>query len=320
MINSKKDNLTIHDIAELAQVSKSTVSRVINNDKNVSKSTREKVEKIVEQYDFVPDQSARSLRGKDSKLIAILATRLGASAESQAIHAILEKFNEYGFNTMLLETQFSIQITKKYIYNLLKNNIDGFIIFANGKEDYDFLKGIDKPFIMIGQNVPGFCSICYDDYGAIEKICKLLYERDKRKIAYLGVGEDDPTTGFLRKKAYLDFMNKHSLPAKTYTCDFSYESSYALMNQMPYRDLDAIVCATDNIALGVKKYLYEQGQYNITVTGVGGKDIHKFIFPEIISANLNFSKSGEIAADLINQSLDGEPTIETVTLSCDIIF
>ena len=319
MITSKKENLTILDIAELAHVGKSTVSRVINHDKNVSEATRKKVMKIIDQYHFVPDQSARSLRGKDSKLIAILCTRLDASSENQAIHAILKQFNEYGFNSVVLETQFSIEITKKTIYNLLKNNIDGFIIFATGKEDYDFLKAIDKPFIMIGQKVSGFCSICYDDYGAIEKICALLYDRGKRNIAFLGVSEEDPTTGYLRKKAYLDFMERKQLPSMAYICDFSYESSYQKMDDIRFRELDAIVCATDNIALGVKKYLYEQGHYNISVTGVGGKDIHKFIFPEIISANLNFYKSGALAADLINKALDGEIPIETITLTSDLI-
>ena len=82
---------TILDIAKLAGVSKSTVSRVINNESGVKEETKIKVLKVIKENNFSPSKSARELRGIKVKTYGILVTRLDSNSESQVVRGITKE-------------------------------------------------------------------------------------------------------------------------------------------------------------------------------------------------------------------------------------
>ena len=82
---------TILDIARLAGVSKSTVSRVINNESGVKEETKIKVLKVIKENNFSPSKSARELRGIKVKTYGILVTRLDSNSESQVVRGITKE-------------------------------------------------------------------------------------------------------------------------------------------------------------------------------------------------------------------------------------
>ena len=310
--------LTIVDIAKLCGISKSTVSRVLNNDVNVKEETRQKVLKIIKENNFTPSNSARILRGKETKTIGIVTTRLDSSAENRAIRGILEQFDKIGYDVVLVESLFSIKKTKQHVENLLKRNVDGFIIFAIGNGDYDFMSAINKPVIMIGQEVQGFNSIVYDDYGAINKICNYLWTEGEKSMAYIGIGESDPTSGAKRSNAYNDFVKEKGIKNINFTGDLSYEGGYKLAEKCIKEQVNVIICATDNIALGVRKFLYERGITNIKVAGIGNNKLVKFIFPEHISVRLFYKNSGVKAAQMLDDIIRGNTIKETIVIHSEL--
>lgn len=107
--------LTIKDIARLSAVGKSTVSRVLNNDPNVSDNTREHVQKIIAQYGFQPSKSARAMRGVSDRVIGIIVTRLSSTAENQALSSILPLLYAQQCEPIIVESQFKPQLVDEHL-------------------------------------------------------------------------------------------------------------------------------------------------------------------------------------------------------------
>ncbi|MFT8316540.1 MAG: LacI family DNA-binding transcriptional regulator [Clostridium sp.] len=310
--------LTILDIAKMSGVSKSTVSRVLNNDSNVKEETRKKVLKVIEKNKFIPSTSARILRGKKTKTIGIVTTRLDSNSENEAIRGILRRCEQFDYSVVLVESLFSIEKTKRHVENLLKRSVDGFIIFAIGNEKYDFMLKLNKPVVMIGQKVEGFNSIVYDNYEAIHKLCGYLWNQGKRNIGYIGIGDEDPTTGKERNNAYKDFASSKGMKQIIYIGNMNYSDGYKLAELCFNENVDAIICATDTIALGTRKFLLENEIKDIFVAGVGNNKLVKFIFPEHLSIKLFYENSGIRAAEILERMIKGENISETIVIHSEL--
>lgn len=293
--------LTIVDIARLAGVSKSTVSRVINQESHVKKETKDKILSIIEQYQFSPSSIAQKMRTQQSKTIGILGTRLDSPAEVRAFRGIIHQCEQEGFEPIFFETQALIEKTEEYVELLLQKQVDGMIIFAIPFQSYEWLKKIEIPIIMIAQSVPGFHSIIYDDYQAIQEVLQQWKRKNIQKIGYIGVKQQDYTTGYLRHKAYQDFCCQHQLENIEALGEFTPESGYALAQEIFLtRSVEALICATDMMALGVRKYLQEKN-IECDVCGVGDVPLLSFLFSNHMTITHQYKRSGIYAVELISK-------------------
>lgn len=302
--------LTIIDIAKLAGVGKSTVSRVINGDPGVKRATRDKVLKVIGEVNFTPSSSAQNMRLKQNKVVGIINTRLDSRSENRAIKGILDILYGKNYDVIMLESHFSREKTIEHIKVLEEKNIAGIIIFAISDLDYSFLEETTIPIVMVAKEVEGFTSIAYDDYQAITMIIEHLKKKKMDKIAYIGVHPRDITTGYIRYSAYRDYCTACNKRDISRFGDFSYESGYHLAHEIlgSEKDIDSIVCATDNIALGVRKYLSEKNINNIVVTGVGNDRLLRFLYEDHISINFKYEDAGKKAAKTILKKIAGQDT------------
>ena len=300
--------LTIIDIARMAGVGKSTVSRVINGDPGVKSATKERVLKVIEEVNFIPSRSAQSMRLKQNKVIGIINTRLDSRSENKTIKGILSVLYENNYDVIILESDFSREKTLEHMEVLKEKNIAGVIIFAISGMDYSFLEKMDIPVVMVAKEVESFTSIAYDDYNAIKSIMEYLEERGRRKIAYIGVDQRDITTGYIRYSAYRDWCRDNEERDISRFGDFSYESGYELAREIleVEGDIEAVVCATDNIALGVRKFLSEKAEKDIIVTGVGNDKLLKFLYEDHVSINFRYDEAGRAAAKSMVRKIQGE--------------
>ena len=309
---------TILDIAKLAGVSKSTVSRVINNESGVKEETKIKVLKVIKENNFSPSKSARELRGIKVKTYGILVTRLDSNSESQVVRGITKELYKNNCDYLILENQFSVEKTKHFVDTLLKRDVDGFIVFAIANEKYDFLKDTGKRVVLIGQDVGGFNCIVYDDYNAVKMVLDHLWKSGKRKIAYVGVHRNDPTTGEKRYKAYEDFVNAKKIKNISGFGNFEYYSGYEVAENIIENDIDAIVCGTDNLALGVKEYLRKKNINDVVVTGIGNNNLLRFLDSNHISISFSYEQSGEKAVQIVTDIKNTK--INTYTFKAELIL
>ncbi|HDR2834554.1 TPA: HTH-type transcriptional regulator TreR [Enterobacter mori] len=300
-----QNRLTIKDIARLSGVGKSTVSRVLNNESGVSERTRERVEAVMNQHGFSPSRSARAMRGQSDKVVAIIVSRLDSLSENLAVQTMLPAFYEQGYDPIMMESQFSVQLVEEHLGMLQRRNIDGVVLFGFTGIKEEMLKPWQPSLVLLARDAHGFASVCYDDEGAIITLMQRLYEQGHRHISYLGVPHADVTTGKRRHEAYLACCKKHNLSAVASLPGLGMKQGYEQVASVLTPQTTALVCATDTLALGASKYLQEQRIDNLQVASVGSTPLMKFLHPEIITVDPGYAESGRQAAAQLIEQING---------------
>lgn len=308
--------LTILDIARLSGVGKSTVSRVLNQDPKVKPQTRELVERVIAQHGFVPSKSARAMRSQSQQVVGIIVSRLDSSSENQAVRGMLETLYARGYDAVLMESKFSPAKVSEHLAVLARRGVDGIILFAFNDLDYDAMIPYREKLVLVAREYPGFSSVCFDDAGAVRTMLTQLERRGARDIAYLGVDVSDLTTGQRRLDAYLVHCQEQGLTARTALGDLSLQSGYRLAAELLTPGTQALVCASDTLAMGAAKYLQEQGRGEVLVTGLGNNPLLGFLFPNALSLDLGYKGAGEQAArQLLGQIEQGNAPQATIAPS-----
>ncbi|WP_349774065.1 LacI family DNA-binding transcriptional regulator [Lederbergia lenta] len=323
--------ITIKDIAELAKVSRTTVSRVLNNSGYVSEKARIAVQQVIEETGYVPSQHAKAMRTKKTKVIGVILPKISTDTSSRTVNGMNEIFANKGYQILLANTNLDKEKEIEYLKLLQSRQVDGIILLATNTDGnlLNEIKSMKIPVVLVGQEFPDIPSITFDDYGAARSLTELMVKKGNRNIAFIGVDEADRAVGFLRKKGYLDVMREHQLLMEKswiQVGDFSIESGYEAMKRIMDSSSvrpDAVFAATDRMALGVWKFIKEQGwkiPTDISVTGIGSSETSKFIDPALTTIEYRNEMAGIEAAKLMLQLLKSEkPNFNKLVLDFRLI-
>ncbi|GAL20554.1 sucrose operon repressor ScrR LacI family [Vibrio maritimus] len=155
--------LTIYDIATLAGVSKSTVSRFLNGG-YVSEKNREKIEKIVEEHNFKRSDSAVSLRTKANQTIGIIVPRIDSYASSNVVKGVLNLINRLDYNAEIITSDLDFDKELSAYQKLKERNVKGIIAIAtNMSDDYEqVLTSLGVPVVIFGQECEQVSCVFHD--------------------------------------------------------------------------------------------------------------------------------------------------------------
>ncbi|MCF7362515.1 trehalose operon repressor [Vibrio diazotrophicus] len=298
--------LTILDIAKLSGVGKSTVSRVLTNDPKVKPETREKVERVIAESGYVPSKSAQSMRGGSQKVIGVIISRLDSPSENRSVSSMLEIFYAHGYDVVIMESQFDRQKTNEHLDVLLKRNVDGVIIFGFTDLDAQALVPWQLKSVVIATHSEQVSSINYDNIGIINQALDYVKQQGLKQVSFIGVDPQDATTGEMRLQAYLDWCQEQQITPCYQTGKLKHESAYQLVDKVLSKNTQAIVCASDTLALGVIKRLQECQREDVVVTGVGGNELLTFLFPKVYTVDPGYRQAGSQAANLLISHLSGD--------------
>ncbi|MDK8239572.1 LacI family DNA-binding transcriptional regulator [Gemella morbillorum] len=255
--------LTIVDIAKMAGVGSTTVSRYFNGG-NLKEETREKIKKIVEEYNYTPNTFAKALKGTDSKIIGVIVPCLHSYVSSNTLKYIDKNLKENNYETLIMNADFDEEKQLDYIRKLARMNVDGIILLPTtmSKSYESTIKSIDVPVVLLGQEGEYTYSVEYNDFNAARDLSNFVLACGHRKIAYLGVGEEDIAVGYYRKLGFMTTLEKYNLsPVDVLITNFGMEDSYRLTNENidKLKKATCLICATDNLAYGAIKALEENG-------------------------------------------------------------
>lgn len=322
--------ITIKEIAKLCAVSTATVSRAINDDPSVDSKTKEYILEVCRQHNYNPSASARAMRKGRAKVVGIICTRLDSYAENRALRGILKTLKQHRIDNFIAESLFDVELLQEHLHSFKDKRLDGVIVFGFSDLDATMFSEWENRIVIVGQNFTNLPSVYYDNEGAITAIMSHLYEQGHRQIGYIGVHETDYTTGHLRYQAYRQFCKQHNLEPHAALGDLSYESAYHNTQQILNPQITAILCASDTLAIGVNKYLasniQQQSKYHkdtentlkicestqksqvkekqsIVVSAIGNNKFLKFLYPETLTLDFGYYRSGEFAAQNICQLL-----------------
>ncbi|MEK3732320.1 MULTISPECIES: LacI family DNA-binding transcriptional regulator [Paenibacillus] len=295
---------TISDIAKIAGVAKSTVSRYLNGG-SVSEATRRKIEHVIKETGYIPNSFAQSLKAKKTSMIGAVVPRLDSFASSQTVTGMDEALRESGYQLLIINTSQDLSREIEALYDLARQKISGIVLFATQitTSHLTAIEEIGIPVILLGQQHQDVHSIIYDDFAAGYDIGRYILAKGHRDIAYLGVTEKDVAVGVQRKLGFQQALKEHGgASADFYESGFRMSAAVeAASDILGSRDRQpsAIVCATDNIALGVMKAAHMRGiriPEDISVTGFGGYDVTEVIHPGLTTIKYGYAAAGRLAA------------------------
>ena len=255
--------LTIVDIAKMAGVGTTTVSRYFNGG-NLKKETYERIKEIVDKYNYTPNTFAKALKSTDSKIIGVIVPCLHSFVSGNTLKYLDKELKENNYETLIMNANFDENKQLEYIKKLARMNVDGIILLPTtmSKTYEDTIKSVDVPVVMLGQEGEYTYSVEYNDFNAARDLTNYVLASGHKKIAYLGVSEDDIAVGYYRKLGVIMTLEKYGLkPKNILITNFSMEEAYDIVkeNIQKLKDDSCLICATDNLAYGAIKALEEEG-------------------------------------------------------------
>ena len=255
--------LTIVDIAKMAGVGTTTVSRYFNGG-NLKKETRERIKEIVDKYNYTPNTFAKALKSTDSKIIGVIVPCLHSYVSGNTLKYLDKELKNNNYETLIMNANFDENKQLEYIKKLARMNVDGIILLPTtmSKTYESTIKSIDVPVVMLGQEGEYKYSVEYNDFNAARDLTNFILASGHRNIAYLGVGEDDIAVGYYRKLGVIRTLEKYNLePENVLITNFGMEEGYEIVkeNIEKLKEDSCLICATDNLAYGAIKALEESG-------------------------------------------------------------
>lgn len=261
--------VTISDIAKIAKVSQSTVSRVLNNSGYVKEDTKKKVELVIKELNYTPSAIARSLSKRESNTIGVIIPDITNSYFGEVIKGISQVADEHNLNIIFYNTENSFDKEVRALNLLKEQRIKGIILTPGfGADNFDntykdIVKGLNCPLILACADVNSteLNGVFVDNVkGAYESV-ELLLKRGHRKIGILlGPLSSEPMSQRLigYKKAL--FENKIEINEKyILKSDFTLENAYNITKDM-FDSEDcptALIVCTNRMTMGVIKAVEE---------------------------------------------------------------
>lgn len=320
----------LKDVAVRAGVSVKTVSNVVNGYVHVTAETRERVQRAIEELDYRPNLSARSLRSGRSGIIALALPRLDEPYFAELARAIIAVADRAGCTVLIDQTEGLREREQLAVRGIRRELIDGVILspLALGPEDLAD-HGSTHPVVLLGERVfdGPFDHVAIDNVAAARVATEHLIGMGRARIAAIGCQRVDMGhTGQLRRQGYelaLQAAGRHlDEDLIGYVEAFHRADGAAAMRRLMIATPppDAVFCFNDLLALGAIRSLHDLGLRvpdDVAVVGFDDIDEGRFSTPTLTSMAPDKGQIAERAMAALLHRLDGgaEPPHE---LSIDV--
>ncbi|MGC9335034.1 MAG: LacI family DNA-binding transcriptional regulator [Anaerolineae bacterium] len=329
-----EEKLTIRQIAALAGVSRSTVSRVINDHPNVSPDTREQVLQVVADTGFRPDPIARSLSSRRAGIIGLVIPLAIQSLFEDPFFARLMQGISQGCNmhdyTLALFLLHSLEEEAKLYPRISRRQLlDGVIVTATQDGDplIPQLLANRVPFVLHGRHEDSRISFVDIDnvtgaYTAVTHLVRL----GRRRIALI-TGPSGSLAAEDRKRGYLDALLDRRVPVEESLIlhgDFTETSSYQAMQRLLPHEPDAVFVASDSMALGALRALREAGKRvpdEVAVVGFDNMPQAATADPPLTTIRQPIQQTGILAVEMLIDILEnGADPARRIILPTELVI
>lgn len=316
---------TIDDVARLAGVSISTVSRVINDTVPVSDDTMARVEAAMKALQYVPYSAARNLAARKTNTVGLLVSAILGDFFGPLLTGIEEVAHEEGYD--LLISMAGRRGPQDEMPNSLgRHNTDGLLVFAGALQEAGLAQAYSSglPLVLIHQSPPPElpipCVTIENKSASREIVEHMITVHGRRRIALLRglTGNEDASW---REMGYREALEKHDLPFDPTLVapgDFSHEVAQASVARLLQdgMDFDAIFTSDDEAAVGALRALREAGRQvpeEVAVVGFDDQRLAAVLNPPLTTVYAPTEQVGRVAAQRLF-SLLGTGEAELLTL------
>jgi LacI family transcriptional regulator len=312
--------LTLEDIARLSDVSRSTVSRVINSDTKVKEETRLKVLKVIQSIDFQPNLAARGLAtGRTNVIGVIIPARVSVIFADPYFPVFLQGVSSacnnrtYSVMLWLAEPDYERRMIPRILHNGL---VDG-VVVASTLMDDPIVKSLYEskmPFILIGRHPSmdvNFLDV--DNLQAARKATLHLLRLGYKRVATI-TGAQDQVAGFDRHQGYLNALQDYDRtirPELVAEGDFTEEGGYNAMARLLPQKPDAVFAASDMTAYGAMRAIHEANlriPEDVAVVGFDDIPASARTTPALTTVRQPVQQMGSKAAEVLINVIENDIT------------
>ena len=311
---------TIYEIAKIAGVSPTTVSKVINNYPDVSDKTRARIQKILNEENFLPNAQAQFLSTKRTWTLGIVYFEdLGVGLNHPFFSAVLEAFkkqaDKHGYSLLFGSKNDRLK-NDTFLEYFKYRSVDGIAIICTDPNDKETLELIesDFPIVVIDMFNKNTSTVTSDNVEGCNLAINYLYDLGHRKIAHIsGASYSDNWPSTIRKEGYIKAMNRLNLKILDgYIADgvnFDVSGGYRAMKDLLRlkERPTAVFASCDKIAIGAINAIKEVGlsiPEDISIIGFDDIELAKYITPKLTTIRQKCDEIGKTTVDLLVEQIN----------------
>lgn len=324
-------SVTIKDIAKLANVSHTTVSRALNDSPLITLETKEKIKKIARELNYSPNYSARSLVLDKSYHIGLFFSNIDHGTSSHFFYEVVRGVNH------IIKDQYNLVVKAIDDYQdfnrINKKNFDGILIMSQSTKDNPFIyHALDKkiPLVVLNREMQeeGLYNILSDDKRGSYKATEYLVKNGHEKIGIIE-GRKGFKSSQERKEGFLQALIDYDIPfKKEYMIegDYDLESGYTAMQKLlTNQELPtAIFSSNDDMAVGAMKAIQEKNLKipdDISMIGFDDNIFSSFLTPALTTVKRPIEKISNEGAKGLIQLMNGEKLLNNrVYINTELII
>ena len=322
--------MTIYEIAKLAHVSTSTVSRVINKKPGIKQTTRERVEKILNEYHFHLNETARSLSTKSSKMIGIIVADIRNTHYTELAYETEIYLKENGYCSIINNAGNTPQKMEEALLLLSQRQVDGLIIIGSIFENKVVKNCLSHIFSQIPiiflngyfDNTNSYSILANEEQGVFD-CASLLYSKAYTHIAFFSVMHTSSNTNKLNgyKRAIKHKQPKELLLDLDENKIRNFENDALIEFFATNKTIDGIICSDDYLAAYVMRYLQSIGiniPNDIGIIGIDNSNICPLVSPPLTSLDTKMAEMGQLGSQELINLLKNKPVSKKMMIFPEI--
>jgi len=322
-------NVTIKDIARIINVSHTTVSRALNDSPLISESTKKKVIKVAQKYNYRPNVNARSLVLAKSYNVGLFFTTIKKGTSANFFMDTVRGVNG------VIRDKFSLSVEGLDDFmdfsKISSRFFDGIILMSQSTKDDPFIKHVLRnkiPMVLLNREteVTKVTTLLADDTIGAYNATKWLIDHGHRRIGIIE-GKSGFKTSYRRKEGYLHALKEYRIPYDPLLSvkgNYDLEGGYRGMHELLNKEIrpTAVFCLNDDMAVGAMKAILESGRKipeDISLIGFDDGIFASYLTPALTSVSRPIEKlSAEGTEILLAKINGGKKEIETIYLRTEL--
>ena len=286
---------TLADVAKKANVSKMTVSRVINHPEQVTDELKELVFSAMAELDYRPNIAAKALVSNRSQIIKLFILEEIDTTEPYYMNLLM------GIAKCIGKAHYSLQLVTNDAFDV--GSCDGYIITGVREKDFDWIDRLEKPVVLFGENRFGYDYVDSDNHYGTAKATQYALDNGYQTIVYIGIDEDEPFE-LSREKGYLSIMKDQDLPSKIlrFPNHSTMAENYLTENWQDFQEKTCFICSSDRLALGIVRGITKEiGRIpdDFGVIGFDGVFLDQISSPKLTTVKQDIVRMGEVCGEML---------------------
>lgn len=309
-------SVTIKDIAKIAKVSHTTVSRALNDSPFINVETKNKIREIAKQLNYTPNYNAKSLVLHRSYNVGLFFSTINNGTSAYFFYEVVK-----GVNSIIME-EYNLIVRGvddyKDFNNISNRNFDGIILMSQNVKDNAFIYNVLEkkiPLVVLNRELQEdyIVNIISGDYKGSRRAIEYLIDNGHKRIAIIE-GKEGFKSSDERKRGYLDALIESNIPLyKDYALRGNYDSEGGYEAMKKILDLPivptAVFCSNDAMAVGAYKAINEKGlriPQDISVIGFDDSNFAPYLSPALTTIKRPIEQMSIEGAKSLLKIIEGE--------------